>query len=109
MKLRQAAEPKLASLGDVSGEHGQDLWEGRAREVDGQRRVTRANKCLGDPLRTRRVSRDAGPQGRVVERDLTPSLAHMRDRDPAQSAQVGRPRRLRERVEVKDSREELGW
>ena len=96
-------------MGDVPREQGEYLWAGCAHKINNQRRVPRANECLGDPLRSGQETQDAGPQGRVVERNLTPALANVRNRDPAQSGQAGRPRRLLERVEVKDARKELGW
>src|SRR6267142_4234646 len=110
VKLAQAAKLELASVGDVWLEAGEYLRTWSAPKPEDQRRIPRANQRLGDPLRASRESRDPGPQRRVVKRDLTPALTHVRDRDPTKlTRQLGHPERLRERTEVEDPREELGW
>jgi hypothetical protein len=58
-------------------------------EVDDQEHILRANERFRVLLRTpRREARESGPHGRVVERDMTPALAHVCDSDPTQLVQV---------------------
>ena len=90
------------------GKFGEDLRAWRAYDVEAQWHIPRANQRLEYPFRARRNSHDPGPQRRVIECDLTPTLAHVRDSNPIQFLHA-RPGRLHAHAEVKYAREELGW
>lgn len=104
----QPREPEFASMGHVWGDFGEYFWARHAYDVEKEWHISRANQRLGYPRRTRGNSHDPSPQGRVIERDLSPTLAHVRDSNPAQFPHAG-PWRLHERVEAEYSREELWW
>jgi hypothetical protein len=103
----QVAEPELASVGDVLGELGEQLGVRHAHEVDVERRVPCANERLRDPLWAGRKSGDPSPQGRVVERDLTPVATDVRRFEPAHRRNAERGE-VPEDEEPEDPREELG-
>ena len=109
----QAGKPDFASMGHVWGNFGEYLRARCAYDVKKQRRVPRANQRLRDPFCSRRNSHDPGPQRCASERDLTPTLAHLRDPIPPSFCppdQGGPTSALKRNIRVRSSggKEEIG-
>jgi len=96
-------------VGDVRCEQEDHVSIYRRAELDDKRRVPGAGQSLGDPVLVPRGGREFGPERRVVQRDLTPVPAYMRDRDQAraQSGGIGPRRGRNDGVEVEDAYEDL--
>jgi len=106
MTGRKIADPELARVGDVRQEQGDRFFTHRPGKIDDERRVPGAGQPLGDPLLVPRIGREVRPERRVVQRDLTPEPAYMRDGDPALPPSGGMGLR-RERDEVEDAHKNL--
>jgi len=93
----------------VRGEQGSRVSIRRLAELDDERRVPRAGQSLGNPFLVREIGalQEVRPERRVVQRDLTPMPAYMRDSDGAaksQSVGIGPHRGY---IEMKDAGENL--
>ena len=93
MDTSYVVEVELARVGDVRGEQGDRVFTHHRVNLDDERRVPRAGQSLGDPVSAPGGGREARPERRVVERDLTPAPTYMRDGDPPRPVgpQKGRP------------------
>jgi hypothetical protein len=108
--LEQLAEPELSNVVSVRGQLGECVRVQTPHEDEVERGVPRADQHLGDPRNghpVRGSRRQAGPQGRVLERDSTPVPADVRDRVPAALPVFVGPGRVLERAEVEDEGEQL--
>ena len=106
MKGRQVGEVGLARVGDVGGEQGERVFNHRPAELDDERRVPRSGQTLGDPVLVPGGVREVCPERRVIQRDLTPAPAYMREVYRAEFWPVGIGM-LREGDEVEDACEDL--
>src|SRR5712672_2222291 len=106
MMERQVVEVELARVGDVGGEQGERVFNHRPAELDDERRGPRSGQTLGDPLLTLGGVREVCPERRVIQRDLTPAPAYMREVDRAEHWRAGIGP-LRERDKVEDACEDL--
>jgi len=98
-----APTPHRLPRGDQWEKLGKYLLFQNVQEVDDQQCILHVNEHPGEPL-----GKAKDPPTRTsVERDMRPTLAYMRDRDPAQGVHILRPWRLIERVEAEDPCEEF--
>src|SRR5712672_2236457 len=108
MKERQVVEVELACVRDVRGEQGERVCNHRRAKLDDERRVPRSRQTLGDPVLVPGKVREVRPERRVVQRDLTPAPAYMREVDRAEHWRASAGiRMLREGDEVEDTCKDL--
>ena len=95
IKERHIVEVEFACGGDERQEQGDRVFTHRSVEIDDKRRVPRAGQSLGDPLLVPGPGKEVRPESRIVQRDLTPAPAYMRDGDPAEPQSAGMAPRTR--------------
>jgi len=71
-------------VGDVRQEQGERVFTQRPAKLDDVRGVPCAAQPLGDPTLVPQMGREVRPESRVVQRDLMPASAYVRDRHPSQ-------------------------